>query len=203
MFIRVQKKEARKMLRILFAAAILCFFLLQAPVIYAEDFVTKYEIIKRLGGVSATEKIPTVRTKSLRGTRGIDRSIKVVPKKTGVSEVPKHITIHLYFKINSTEFNDHQSHKQLAQLGLALSSEELRLIKVKIAGHTCDLGSDEYNLQLSQKRANRIMDDLITFYRIEPSRLMADGYGEIHPNVPNTTESNRKLNRRVVIERIE
>jgi len=189
------------MLRIIFIS--LTFFLLQAPVIYAEDFVTKDEIIKRLGGASATEKIPTVRTRSIGIKRKIDRSVKVVPKDKHFSEYHKHIVVRLLFKYNSTDFSDHRSDQQLAHVGLALQSSELSHIQVEIGGHTCDLGSDEYNLNLSRRRAERVRNDLIQFYRIKPRRLVVVGYGERLPHEPNDLEVNRRLNRRVVIKRLE
>jgi len=75
-------------------------------------------------------------------------------------------------------------------------------MKIEIAGHTDDIGSDEYNLKLSQKRAEAVKEILVKKYGIDPSRIIARGYGEKYPLVPNTSSTNRALNRRVEIVNI-
>lgn len=72
---------------------------------------------------------------------------------------------------------------------------ELRLVEVQ--GHTDDQGADDYNLQLSQKRAEAVRKYLIG-QGIEPDRLVARGYGEGQPLQPGTSEDAREVNRRVV-----
>lgn len=71
---------------------------------------------------------------------------------------------------------------------------------VIIEGHTCDLGSDAYNMDLSQRRANTVRNYSIS-NGIDPARITTRAYGETRPAVPNTSESNRKLNRRIVFVR--
>ncbi len=71
--------------------------------------------------------------------------------------------------------------------------------KIKIDGYTCDLGSDPYNLRLSQRRAKAAADYLIG-QGIDPSRIgTVDGFGEKNPLVPNLDEPHREQNRRVQI----
>jgi len=72
-------------------------------------------------------------------------------------------------------------------------------LKIEIAGHTDNTGSDEYNLKLSQKRAEAVKSVLVNKFGISPNRMVAKGYGEKYPLVPNTTATNRALNRRVEI----
>lgn len=67
-----------------------------------------------------------------------------------------------------------------------------------IEGHTCDLGTDAYNMNLSQRRANSVMNYMVS-QGISAARLSTAAYGESRPAVPNTSEENRKLNRRVKI----
>lgn len=69
-------------------------------------------------------------------------------------------------------------------------------LKVEIAGHTDDIGSDAYNLLLSQQRADAVRAYLIE-KGIAAERLTAVGYGEIEPVATNETEDGRKANRRV------
>lgn len=67
--------------------------------------------------------------------------------------------------------------------------------KVLIEGHTCDIGTDEYNMGLGQRRA-----DSVKAYMVESgvatARIEAKSFGETKPAVPNNSEANRKLNRR-------
>ena len=86
------------------------------------------------------------------------------------------------------------SSKQLQDvLSLLALNPELRL---EIQGHTDSDGSAEYNLQLSQQRAESVRQYLLLF-GIETSRLQAKGYGETMPLAPNDTDDNKAKNRRV------
>lgn len=69
-------------------------------------------------------------------------------------------------------------------------------IKVEISAHTDASGSDEYNMSLSQKRAQSVVDYLIN-KGINSERLIAKGYGETKPVADNETEEGRAKNRRV------
>ena len=71
-------------------------------------------------------------------------------------------------------------------------------LSIELQGYTCSLGSDAYNLQLSDKRANAVKDYLIS-RGIDNSRVTAKGYGEANPIASNDTEEERKKNRRVRI----
>ncbi|MBE9561590.1 MAG: OmpA family protein [Proteobacteria bacterium] len=68
----------------------------------------------------------------------------------------------------------------------------------EIQGHTDSMGTDEYNLDLSQQRASAVLDVLINEFGLDSSRLRAVGYGEARPIADNDTRTNRQLNRRVI-----
>ncbi len=68
---------------------------------------------------------------------------------------------------------------------------------VEIQGHTDSVGSDSYNMTLSQARAEAVRNYLITYHHIEPTRLVAKGYGETMPIGDNLTIEGRAMNRRV------
>ncbi|NME72253.1 OmpA family protein [Flammeovirga aprica] len=72
-------------------------------------------------------------------------------------------------------------------------------LNVEISGHTDNIGSQEYNLDLSQKRAEAVTNYLIK-NGIDASRLKAVGYGEKKPIADNNTELGRKENRRIEFE---
>jgi outer membrane protein OmpA-like peptidoglycan-associated protein len=67
---------------------------------------------------------------------------------------------------------------------------------VEIQGHTDDKGTAEYNMQLSQNRAESVRDYLISA-GVEPDKLIAKGYGKTKPIAPNVTSAGRAKNRRV------
>ncbi|MFH1873717.1 MAG: OmpA family protein [Pseudomonadota bacterium] len=67
--------------------------------------------------------------------------------------------------------------------------------KVRVEGHTDWIGSDAYNQQLSERRAQAVRDYLIQ-KGIAPDRLIAVGYGEMRPIADNNTTKGRARNRR-------
>ncbi len=75
-------------------------------------------------------------------------------------------------------------------------------IKLEIQGHTDNKGGKAYNLSLSDRRAASVLRYLVS-KGIEASRLTSKGYGMARPLVPNDTETNRALNRRVQFVRTE
>lgn len=87
-----------------------------------------------------------------------------------------------------------ESTKQLQHVVTLLKDNPDLMIEVQ--GHTDDQGSDDYNLELSQRRAETVVAYLGLF-GIDHSRLVPKGYGESKPVMPNTTEEGRAKNRRV------
>lgn len=75
-------------------------------------------------------------------------------------------------------------------------------IRIEIQGHTDNKGSPAYNKKLSDRRAASVMKYLVS-HGIDPSRLTSKGYGMERPIVPNTSDQNRALNRRVQFVRTE
>ena len=75
-------------------------------------------------------------------------------------------------------------------------------MKIEIAGHTDNVGEDQANMNLSQKRANAVKDYLVK-KGIDGSRLLAKGYGETVPIASNDYPEGRMLNRRTEIRIIE
>jgi outer membrane protein OmpA-like peptidoglycan-associated protein len=75
---------------------------------------------------------------------------------------------------------------------------------ILIEGHTDNTGSPEYNLELSQLRAESVRA-FLSASGVEPLRMQAIGFGETHPEAPNDNVAGRQQNRRVeiVIQDIE
>jgi outer membrane protein OmpA-like peptidoglycan-associated protein len=70
--------------------------------------------------------------------------------------------------------------------------------KVMIEGHTDSRGSDDYNVQLSQRRAGAVRDALV-MRGIDSGRIQAIGLGEAYPIASNDTAAGMQQNRRVEI----
>jgi outer membrane protein OmpA-like peptidoglycan-associated protein len=75
-------------------------------------------------------------------------------------------------------------------------------VKLEIAGHTDNVGTDANNLDLSQKRANEVVSYL-TNAGIDKARLKAKGYGASKPLADNSNEAGRTKNRRTEVTIIE
>lgn len=100
------------------------------------------------------------------------------------------------FDFNSAEVRD-DARATLDKVAQVISFYSDAL--VEIHGHTDDLGTEEYNLDLSQRRANAVRDYLITVRAMNPEMLTARAFGKSQPVAPNDTEENRQRNRRVEV----
>jgi len=67
---------------------------------------------------------------------------------------------------------------------------------LEIQGHTDDKGSDQFNLKLSQNRADEVKKYLVS-KGVSADTITATGFGESQPIMPNTSDENREKNRRV------
>ena len=77
------------------------------------------------------------------------------------------------------------------------------LLRIEVAGHTCDMGPAAYNQGLSERRAQAVRDHLVNEGGVAANRLTVRGYGEDRPKVPNTSNENRQQNRRVELVVLE
>jgi outer membrane protein OmpA-like peptidoglycan-associated protein len=71
-----------------------------------------------------------------------------------------------------------------------------------VEGHTDSIGTEQYNLALSDRRAKAVYDYL-TSRGVDPSRLRSVGLGEANPVASNETAEGRQLNRRVMLIRTD
>jgi outer membrane protein OmpA-like peptidoglycan-associated protein len=99
----------------------------------------------------------------------------------------------VYFETN--KFNISQNSK-LALDKLQKIFAEYPETNILIEGHTDDVGTNEYNMSLSQRRADAV-GDYLRAAGVAGSRLIVKWYGESQPKVENNTDANRALNRRV------
>ncbi|MBO7615828.1 MAG: PD40 domain-containing protein [Bacteroidales bacterium] len=98
----------------------------------------------------------------------------------------------IQFEFNSSALTED------SQTGIRMLTDFLKRnpeLKVELAGHTDNVGSESYNLKLSTERAESVRSALMTS-GIEGERLTAKGYGASRPVAPNDTDEHRALNRR-------
>jgi outer membrane protein OmpA-like peptidoglycan-associated protein len=108
-------------------------------------------------------------------------------------EVGKSITLNnIFYDFDKSTLRT-ESVSELDRLVLLMT--ENSTIKIELSSHTDNMGSDEYNMTLSQARAQSVVDYLIT-KGISKDRLVAKGYGETKPIATNDTDDGRQLNRR-------
>ena len=102
----------------------------------------------------------------------------------------------LFFENNS----DKLKVASLSQLdALILILNKYPGAKLSIEGHTDSVGTDDYNMTLSQKRSNSVKQYLMG-KGIEESRLKAIGFGETKPVATNNTSLGKAKNRRVELK---
>ena len=114
-----------------------------------------------------------------------------------VTRVGDNITLNMpssiTFALNSADLN--------AQFfgaldGVAMVLKEYNKTVIEVAGHTDSSGSDQHNLQLSQRRAQSVANYLVS-QGVKNERLLTVGGGEGHPVASNDSEQGRASNRRV------
>jgi outer membrane protein OmpA-like peptidoglycan-associated protein len=104
------------------------------------------------------------------------------------------IDLEINFEFNSAVIGA-QAIPQVTALGQALSSEELKGGTFLVAGHTDAKGTDGYNQNLSERRAEAVKRFLSEKYHIDSSKLVTVGYGETQLKV--TSDPFAGENRRV------
>ncbi len=102
----------------------------------------------------------------------------------------------LYFDTDKADLKP-ESAPSLAEIAKLLKGQPE--LKVYIVGHTDNVGVFDYNMNLSQRRAKSVVDQLVQGYGISPDRLKPAGAGMIAPVASNDDEAGRSKNRRVEI----
>jgi outer membrane protein OmpA-like peptidoglycan-associated protein len=132
--------------------------------------------------------------------RNMDKQAKEIKQKIPDAQVERvgegiNVTFNsaLLFKINSSTLSDS------AMAGLDKVAEvfvKYPETNILVEGHTDDTGTDAFNMQLSEKRAEAVTSYLES-KGVASNRFTIKWYGETQPKYPNTSEANRVLNRRV------
>lgn len=102
----------------------------------------------------------------------------------------------VHFKVGSSELSD-DSREELEKLAHLMTTHPT--MKIEVAGHTDNTGSEEDNIILSKNRAISVTNDVVA-HGIDISRLVSKGYGSSAPIADNNTDQGKQLNRRIEFE---
>ena len=130
------------------------------------------------------------------------RSLSAIEREeiaTIVKDKPK-IDLEINFDYNSANISN-RSLPSVQALGRALSNPELKGSTFVVAGHTDAVGSDSYNQDLSERRADSIKRYLVDKFAIAGSDLVTVGYGKTKLKDPANPLS--EVNRRVQVVNME
>lgn len=125
----------------------------------------------------------------------IRKDLQLVPLKKGGKVDLRNI----YFEQSKYELKK-ESTPQLNEIQKVMAQNAS--MKIKITGHTDNQGNPKDNEKLSLDRANEVKKHLVQM-GISGSRILVNGKGGTSPIVPNDSDENRKLNRRVEFEILE
>ena len=142
------------------------------------------------GGVVGTQ-IDQQRKELKEATAGSGVDVTETPDGTGILVNLPDVT----FAVDSTTISP-SFRAALDEVASSLQRYPNSLVDVM--GHTDSTGSDQYNLDLSRRRAEAVAGYL-TMRGVSRARLATVGYGEQYPRADNTTEEGRAQNRRVEI----
>jgi outer membrane protein OmpA-like peptidoglycan-associated protein len=104
----------------------------------------------------------------------------------------------IFFSFNSDQIRD-ESEPTLKEIAALLKRHpDWRL---SVEGHTDSIAGDDYNLDLSRRRAAAVKDALVKRYKVDEKLLTTVGYGKSRPKDTNDTLEGRARNRRVELVR--
>lgn len=156
-----------------------------------------------LGLTAAAWATSVARADDLEGQTRQDFIDALAPRTRGLNvatEQPQpQKDMRIQFEFGSAELTP-SARQVLDELGAALQSDELSSFQFSLVGHTDAVGSDDANLQLSERRAQSVRDYLVGQFQIDPARLEASGVGET--DLADPSNPNSGINRRVVITNI-
>ena len=135
------------------------------------------------------------------GVCDVDDKCPNTPAGTKVDRVgcPLSQTLKLLFDFDSAELRP-ESIEELERLVKFMN--DVPFATALIEGHTDSIGTEEYNLALSDRRAKSVFDYL-TSRGVDPARLKSIGHGESQPIADNSNEEGRQQNRRVMLIRTD
>ena len=147
------------------------------------EYTTRGIAFKVLGGASDAAPLANKSSRCANSHWVTDRS-------KGIA-----IPAHIEFEFNSDQLTP-QGKLDLDEFGTVLNSD-LRNTRVVLQGNTDAVGTEEYNMGLSARRAEAAKQYLQQSFAVASSRLDAVGMGKENPIMPNDNDADRACNRRV------
>jgi outer membrane protein OmpA-like peptidoglycan-associated protein len=200
------RRSLTTILSLLTLGAALCFGLGKAV---AADDVTEDQIVRALApakkpltrGLSAAPEanpaasaaegrfVQTIRGRATRSLSNIERE-----EIATIAKDKPNIDLEITFDYNSADISA-KSMSSVQALGKALTNPDLKGSTFVVAGHTDAVGSDAYNQDLSERRADSVKRYLVEKYSIPGADLVTVGYGETKLKDPKnpTSEVNRRV----------
>lgn len=163
----------------LLTASVVMFAVL-ATSAYPQDAITTERMISQLSGLETTPDLDIVALRQ----QALDRikskadgaSLKRPPVAAELLKLP-HFNVDVQFNPDSPIIRP-ESYRTLGRIADALYDPALSSYGFLIVGHTEATGKREYNLTLSQRRADSIRGVLVTTFKVSPKRIQAVGLGE-------------------------
>ncbi len=120
----------------------------------------------------------------------------VIPSPPPAPKVIDRLTLRINFDFDKADIRS----DQIPELQKAVNFvRKYSGSKIMIEGHTCNIGTDEYNQALSERRAEAVKRYLIKEGAAEESKISTVGHGESRPVASNETKEGRAQNRRVEV----
>ncbi|NNE21814.1 MAG: OmpA family protein [Rhizobiales bacterium] len=203
----MSNRHQQTLRRIVFSGIVLAFACVYAPMSQAEE-LSKDQMVKALQKkngktrsltLSNDQKGANAVQKAVRslGSR-LSREIVVEERKQIAKTVTEHklpaIDLTIQFEYDSAAISQ-KALPVLVTLGQVLKDASLQGSTFLVGGHTDSRGSNEYNIKLSQARAQSVRKFLIETFGINGGKLIAVGFGEIQLKTPHEPEAG--VNRRV------
>jgi len=120
--------------------------------------------------------------------------VRAETMEEGIKKTGKVVLYHIYFDFNKADLKP-ESQPTLVEIAKLLKNN--LTWKLYVVGHTDNIGTLEYNLDLSRRRAEAVVRELVEKYGISRDRLSPYGVGPLCPVASNSTEEGRSKNRRV------
>jgi len=126
--------------------------------------------------------------------RGPAPAVAEVPKRVEVKADRIEITEKIQFELDKADIKS-ESHGLLDEI-VQVMRDNPQIKKVDVNGHSDSDGADNYNMDLSARRAKAVVAYL-TGHGIDAARLNSKGFGETKPIADNETSAGKEKNRRV------
>ncbi|MFT0862195.1 OmpA family protein [Ancylobacter sp. G4_0304] len=153
------------------------------------------------GLTQATSDEPTITAQILRqmAQEAVAKDLPMTTDKSTIAQKLDNlaqITVQIQFALNSAIIRP-ESYATIGSIADALHHPILRGYRFLVVGNTDTTGTRKHNLELSQQRADAIMEALVNLYRVDAARLEAAGLGQEALETPD--QPTNPVNRRVQV----